>query len=294
VRPQAPDLSAFSGGMAFGMPGAEDVAAGPSEPMHTEPKPAVPIPSGEEAMNAREAGVEGIEEPAPAVIEPELAFVTEPQVETPAPEPTPEATEPKLVEEEFAPPPTPEEPPGRTMMFRAPADIAQPIFSDEIETSTPVAEAEEAPAAEPPSAVETAANPERLPAAEITPAEGTPVAPRTLENYTLNEAASGQVRFAPSLAEAPQELESKPAAPLPEAAEAPRETVAPRPKAAPPPPEPTDEPRAPAGTIAPQQVFFIVHKIVVEMSPPALSPQMIEDIARKFADEISDELNSES
>ena len=30
------------------------------------------------------------------------------------------------------------------------------------------------------------------------------------------------------------------------------------------------------------------------MSPPALSPQMIEDIARRFADEIVAELRSES
>jgi hypothetical protein len=72
-------------------------------------------------------------------------------------------------------------------------------------------------------------------------------------------------------------------------------TEAPAPEAAAP-----EEPAAaaevapPAKTVDDAQVFSIVHKVVLKMSPPALSPQMIEDIARRFADEITAELKSES
>jgi CheY-like chemotaxis protein len=300
VKTESPDFSSFSGGVAFGVPSVEETPAGSAEPMLTEPMSAVPIPSTEEPMVEPEAALEPFAESAPAVTESEPALVSEPEVEALAPEPVPEAAEPMVMEEEPAPPPPSEESPGATVMFRSPADIAQPIFSDELESPAPVTEAAEAPAAEaapepePPAVAEVApveAQAEET-TAEITPAEGTAVAPKTLESYTLNDAATGQVRFASSEVEAAHEAE--PAALAPEVATTPFEPVAPAPEAAPPSPQPTTPPPEPAGKVDAEQVFLIVHKVVVKMSPPALSPQMIEDIARKFADEIVAELHTES
>ena len=98
--------------------------------------------------------------------------------------------------------------------------------------------------------------------------------PTTLESYTLNDAAAGQVRFGSAEPEV-----APPATPEPE-------------------PEPAPEPEPPAApatkTLDAEEIYSIVHKVVVKMSPPALSPQMIEDMARKFADEIISDLNSKS
>jgi CheY-like chemotaxis protein len=303
VKQQSPDFSAFSEGMAFGVPPAEEIPAVPAEPMLTEPMSAEPIPSVEEPLVAAEGALEAFPEPSPTASEPEPALVSEPEVETVAPE----AAEPMLVEEEPAPPLTPEPSGEATMRFGSPADIAQPIFSDELEGPAPVAEAEPPVVVESPTPVEAVPEPEPPPvaettpveapapeaSAEITPAEGTPVAPSTLESYTLNEAAAGHVRFAPSETEAAHEPEPAPAEPTPEVAAAP-EPPAPEPELAPSPPQAAAPPPAPVAAIDPAQVFTIVHKVVVKMSPPALSPQMIEDIARKFADEIVAELSAES
>lgn len=228
ARPQGPDFSAFSEGVAFGVPASE------------EPAPAAepPSPAAETFVDSEIALEPSLESVMPA---PEA-------VETPALEP-PVAADPVYVEEQAAPPPSPEPEAERTMMFRAPAEIAEPILSDEAESAMP--------ALEPPPAVEPTPEPDEAPAG------GAAFAPKTLESYTLSEAATGQVRFEAAGAE-----------------------VAPE-------PEPFAPP-APARTVDPEQVFSIVHKVVIKMSPPALSPQMIEDIARKFADEIIAELSSES
>jgi CheY-like chemotaxis protein len=318
VRSQGPDFSAFTGGVAFGVPGTEEVPAIPPESMVSEPvtMPAEAPPSEDESLVSPDHALDAIAESAPAVSEPPPALVTEPetdlaaepQVEAVAPEPASEAAEPVLVEDEPAPPPTPEQAAEHTLMFRAPADIAQPVFSDEVETSPPGAETVEAPAAETPPVAETAAEPAPPPVAEVapveapaevrfadvTPPEGTPVATKTLESYTLNDAAAGQVRFAPSDAEAPPEMEPEAAAPQPGMAAPPPEPVAPAMEAAPPPSEIAAPAPAASSTFDPEELFLIVHKVVVKMSPPALSPQMIEDIARRFADEIAAELRSES
>jgi CheY-like chemotaxis protein len=354
----AADLAAFSGGVAFGVPPGEEMPAIPPEPMVSEPLPEESAVAPEEPVPARDAALGAIAESAMLVNEPEPALVSEPEVVTPAPEmvieheaePEPQAAEPLLVEEE--PALSSEKSAGGTMMFRAPADIAQPMLSDELEpaaslaeaaeaplpdesaepelvsqptaemvseppaTEAPVAEAAEAPevepphvetavepevaaaeppAVEPPSVAEPAAEPEtgsateaapvetpaREELADVTPPEGTPVASMTLESYTLSEAVAGQVRFAAPQAEAPSEAPPEAAAEAPEAAP---EAAAPAPAAAPPAPAALD----------PEQVFSIVHKVVLKMSPPALSPQMIEDIARRFTDEILAELGSES
>lgn len=236
ARPEVPDLSSLSEGGAFGMPGIEEMPSVPAEP---EPAPAEPI------MGSGAFPETSIEPEMPA---PEMEAM--PPSEPPAPAPPPVSADQVLIEEPAPPPPEP--PAESTMMFRAPADIAEPILSDEAEST--------APSVEPTPAVEPV--PEPLAA----PPEEPPTAARTLESYTLNEAASGQIHFGAPAAE-----------PTPE-----------------PVPEPVAAPPPPARTLDADQIFAIVHKVVVKMSPPALSPQMVEEMARKFADEITAEFDSES
>jgi hypothetical protein len=49
---------------------------------------------------------------------------------------------------------------------------------------------------------------------------------------------------------------------------------------------------AAAPTLDPDWVYWIVRSVVVKMSPPALSIETIEEIARTITDEITAELNS--
>ena len=86
--------------------------------------------------------------------------------------------------------------------------------------------------------------------------ESAPVSASTLDSYSLNEAAAGNVRFAP--AEAPVEPSSAASAPA-------------------------------AQALDPAQVYSIVHRVVAKMSP-RLSAQSIEDMARNLSDEINAEL----
>lgn len=369
ARQEVPDLSAFSEGMAFGVPAAEEVPSVPadataepmmSEPMHIADEEA--LPSGE-------------------VVEGASAFVPtegEPTAEISTPMPAPDVNEPMLVEE-AAVETAPEEDAGeRTMMFRAPADIAQPVLSDEVEVEPPAEPAmveaespeprtfgalETAPPVEEVQPAEETVLPEPPPAessaaeepADITPPEGTSVATQTLSGFSLSDAAAGRIRFGqpetevihepdrtvapppepvisapepparvahepevmieePAVAEVaarepeptavaevapPQEAE-EPAAP-PEAAAPPAEQVEP-PKEAEEPAAVAEEAAAPPPaegapaekTIDEAQVSSIVHKVVVKMSPPALSQQTVEDLARQLADEIIAELKSES
>jgi CheY-like chemotaxis protein len=232
-----PDMSAFSGGLGIG-----DVT--PEEPF------VPPLPQADSAWEA-----------APAV---EMARqeIAAPELPPPPPGAPPLSAEPVLVEDAALPPPPAEEespPAERTMLFHAPAEIAEPVLSEE----SVAAPAPPSPVpVEPPVLEET---PPEEPAAEpIEPAPeaDTPaVAATTLESFSLHDAESGQVRFA-AVEEAP---------PAPEA-------VAPPPAA--------------AKTLDEAQIFSIVHQVVVKMSPPALSPQVVEDIARRFADEVIQELNS--
>lgn len=100
-------------------------------------------------------------------------------------------------------------------------------------------------------------------AAEPPPAadqEGSSVAATSLDSFSLTEATAGQVRFA-----------------APEGAVAPSEPAAPAPGGA-------------SSALDPQLVYSIVHRVVVKMSPRALAPEALEDMARKLADEITAEL----
>jgi CheY-like chemotaxis protein len=334
AKDKSPDFAAFSGGVAFGVSSIEEIPSVPADAAPSEPMPAEPIPSEEESAAVAEEVVPesemAISAPPEADAGPSMVMAEQAEVISSS-EPAPEVVEPMLVEEAAAPEDSSEEAGEHTMMFRAPADIAQPILSDEGEVA-PLSEpamaeapapAEEPPAAEPVEAAAEPAPPEARMAEQsedITPAGGTPIPPQTLESYTLNEAAEGHVHFGSpetglipepdrTVAPPPPE-EPEPAPPAPVAAPAYEPEVmlpeppAPEAEAVPPPPEEpvaAAEPAPPPVELAPlaktvdeAQVFSIVHKVVLKMSPPALSPQMVEDLARKFADEITAELKSES
>jgi hypothetical protein len=85
------------------------------------------------------------------------------------------------------------------------------------------------------------------------------------------------------------------AAPVEAAPEAAPEVIeTPAPAAEPPPAEAVvaAAPAAAAPTLDPDWVYWIVRSVVVKMSPPAFSPETIEEMARKITDEITAELNS--
>ncbi len=162
--------------------------------------------------------------------------------------------EPVLIEETEPVVAEPEEPTSeQTMIFRAPVEISEPVLSDEI-TGGEVSEEAAPPPAEPEP-------------------EDAPVDATSLDNFSLTEATSGQVRFAPT--EEPEPVaEEEAAAPPPEPAAPPpaAETVA-----------------LPGPPLNADQVYSIVHKVVIKMSPPAFPAQAIEDMARNFTDEILSE-----
>jgi CheY-like chemotaxis protein len=281
-RPAAPDLSAFTGGVAFGAPMPSE------EPAAAEPEPPAPVIF--ESADAPTEEIAAFEPLAPVEPPAEAHEVFSPSegVEAPALE-EPVPSEPMLVEEEAAlsepPPPTVE----ATMVFRAPADIVPPMLSEE--TAAAPVEAEAPPPPEPAPGMEATmrfrapadiAPPvlteetEALPAeAEAPPPPQEPPEPQepaisasTLESYTLTEAAEGQVRFG-AASQTPAPLEEA-AAPAPEAE--------------------AQAAAAPALALDRERVYEIVHKVVAKMSPPAFPAEAIENMARRFSDEILNEL----
>jgi hypothetical protein len=60
------------------------------------------------------------------------------------------------------------------------------------------------------------------------------------------------------------------------------------------PPEPEVEVAAPPREFNWDLFYFVVRKVVVRMSPPILPADLVEEIARRIADEIATEINSES
>lgn len=138
------DMAGLSQEIAFAEPALEEAPAPAAEPAAASPEPIM------------EAEVHA---------EPEAAAATYAE--------TPISAEPLLTEEPAVAPETPPAPASeRTMMFRVPSEIAEPVLSDEA-----------VPA--PPSPSDEAE------------AEGAPIAATTLESYSLTDAAAGQVRFAP-------------------------------------------------------------------------------------------------
>jgi CheY-like chemotaxis protein len=223
VAAPSPELEALDEGVAFGAPMFEETS----------------MPAAQEApeYTGEYAGEETAEAPAEAPpTGDEGAYYAEPVLI--------EDTEPVAAE--------PEEPTAeRTMMFRSPVEISEPVLSDEVaagevaEEPAPPAEAEE---------------------------EAAPVDATSLDSYSLTDATSGHVRFAPG-------EEAEPAAEEEVAAPSLEEVAAPAAEAVPP----------PAPALDADRVYSIVHRVVVKMSPPAFPAQAVEDMARKFTDEILSE-----
>ncbi|MHB8653093.1 MAG: response regulator [Terriglobia bacterium] len=237
----SPDFSEF-GGVAFAETALEEIHATP------------------------ETSIESAPSPEPPVIEAEGLPAVEPMIEAE----TPAAAEPVFVEEEGAPSHTHEHESvtEHTIMFHAPAEIAQPVLSDEVAPEPPPVEAPPLETSPESTTAETnrmegeggtaAAG---LEAAPEVSTESAPVSASTLDSYSLNEAAAGNVRFAP--ADIPAEPSSASSAPTAQTAQA----------------------------LDPAQVYSIVHRVVAKMSP-RLSAQSIEDMAKNLSDEINAELKS--
>ena len=272
TKVEGPDLGALSEGSAFAEPVLEEAPLVAPEAVEPAGEPMLEVP----AFPLPEAAAPAVEPPLEIAVAPEPAVelsaeavalpVEQPPVEVaPAVEEAPVPAEPVLVEEvaPFAPPPPPEE--ESTLVFRAPAELAEPVLREELAPAPAVAEVPAAPAAEP-------IVPEGEPAAapEAVPPEAPPVAATSLEGYSLTEATAGQVRFAAPEAEVSAEAEAvgEVPVPVPEAAAAP----------------------PPAAVIDADLIYAIVRRVVLKMAPPALPVQMIEEMARQFADEILAEL----
>lgn len=203
-----------------------------AEPTLAEAEPSYAQPLAEDASfegyTAEAAFIPAAAEPAP---EPPVPAAEPPvaQVESPAAAETLQASpqfagseaaspEPVFIEEEVAPvhdhkhPHVHEE--ASTMIFRAPAEIAEPVWSDDTLPAPPAIEPavaagqETAHEAEPPLD-SVAAHAEPL----IEPPEAAPsVAETSLDSFSLEDAAAGQVHFGSTAAEvetpepAPSEL----------------------------------------------------------------------------------------
>jgi hypothetical protein len=96
-----------------------------------------------------------------------------------------------------------------------------------------------------------------------------PIAVDNLDSSYLTEAAEVQFYIAP---------------PETEAASAPEPAVV----------KPGEAPGATPTVIDPRLVYVIVHKVVVKMSPPVLSLEVVEELIRRLTAEITAELNAES
>jgi CheY-like chemotaxis protein len=354
-----PDFSSVSEGVAFAEPAGEQAPVYSTEPApaySAESAPAYSEESApaaiEEPYGAPQAEAEFASGPAAAAesvdtipaAEPESAPAAEtplvleeppaPDSIAPPPPPTEQAPsfvegseagalEPVFVEEQAAPaaeaPRAVEE--VRTMIFRAPLQIAEPVWRDETVPSPPTPE----------PVASTAVEPQLEPEAPAAPLEGSveeppeprhlapPVAATSLDSFSLDDATAGQVRFASQAVEVESEeaahaahAEESPAAdtvPLESSTDAASTETAPQepapevvstetapPEAAPEAaqPEPPAEGTAPAPAYDWGLIYTVVHKVVVRMSPPALPMEAVEEMARRLADEIATEISTES
>jgi CheY-like chemotaxis protein len=264
---EGPDLGALGEAAALVEPVLEEAPLVAPEAVTPAGEPMLEVP----VTPLPEAAAPLVEAPPEVAVAPEFAAeavvpaVEQFPAEVPvAAEEAPAPAEPVLVEEvaPFAPPPAPEE--EGTMVFRSPGELAEPVLSEELGAAPAVAEGPAAPTAQPEVAeAEPAAAPEAV------PPEAAPVAATTLEGFTLTEATAGQVRFAAPEMEVVPEAETAVPSPAPEAAAAP----------------------ALAAAIDANLIYAIVQRVVLKMAPPALPAQMIEEMARQFADEILAELS---
>ncbi len=322
----APDFSASSEGVALAEPVAEEPPTYPSEsqPVAAEEPYAAPQPEAEAIVEPAVAAE--FAEPAPvpeaqSAPADELPAAVEESVEpSPAPEPAFAASylegmeavssEPVFIEEPSAPAAEPAQVPEevRTMIFRAPLEIAEPVLKDETVPSPPSPEpeyeSEPAVAAEP--QVEAAAPVET---SEVSveeapqPVHHNPAVTATsLDSFSLDDATAGQVHFSSHAAE----ISSAEAAPAVLEEAAPADALVPEPAPESVAPEAAQEPALEpvpveaAGEAAPplpfdwNLVFTVVHKVVSKMSPPALPTEAVEEMARRLAEEIATEISAES
>ena len=303
----------------------EGLEAAAPEPVFIEEQPAQasePVFSEEQPAQASEPVF--IEEqpaqaPEPAFIEEQPAQASEPVFieEQPA-----QASEPVFIEEQPAQAPEPPSSPAefRTMIFRAPLEIAEPVWKDETVPAPPAPEPVGPPSLEPQLEAEApVASPE---ISVEQPPEHPHFAPAvtatSLDSFSLDDAAAGQVHFASELemvapvevahaapAEEAPATEIAPPEPAPEAVFMEIAPPEPAPEAvfteiASPEPAPEALPEPPAEVTAPPPAFdwdllySVVHKVVVRMSPPPLPMEAVEEIARRLADEIATEISSAS
>ena len=195
-QPAVTGFSADSEGIAFTEPLAEEAPAYSTEPVATETETYISAPLPAEVSPASE--------PPPELAELFAASTpdTTPAVETPVVhEPPPAAaSEPVFIEERTVPihlPPLPK-PESTTMIFRAPVEIAEPVWRDEPAPPPSAREPEGVATLEPQLESETPTAPIELPVEQpAEPSQGTPaVAAMSLDSFSLDDAAAGQVHFA--------------------------------------------------------------------------------------------------
>jgi CheY-like chemotaxis protein len=331
MRPYASDFSTAAEGVAFADPAAE------TEESLAEQSPEFDLPMGSATSrmefsppgeSTREfAGLDpeapalahydsvAFEEPAGLPSDDHSASFQEPPVPAPVAEvpltldaPRAAAPEPVFIEEEVAPPVEPSYPPPetRTMIFRTPLDLADPVWRDETGVAAPPPEPVAAVATDPqieyPAA--PAENTSEQPAAPEPVAS--PEAATSLESFALDDATAGQVRFASQAAEAPSreaapmevapgddappEVSARPAAEVAQPMEPPTESPAdPAAEVA----EVEDPTETPASALQPDSTLVseIVHRVVTRMAPPALPKAAIEEMEQRLTEEIAFELS---
>ena len=194
--PAVPDFSVVSEGVAFAQPLPDEAPAYSTEPVVAETKTYLSAPLPGEVASASE--------PPPELAEMFAAPGPDatPAVETPVVrEPPPAASpDPVFIEERTVPihlPPLPE-PQSSTMIFRAPVEIAEPVWRDETAPPPSPPEPDGLSVLEPQFESETPAAPAELPVEQpAQPPQGTPAVTATsLDSFSLDDAAAGQVHFA--------------------------------------------------------------------------------------------------
>ena len=297
-RTEILDFGKLSEGMAFGETPMQEAAAPAPEvapppmmveevpppqfppaeiPAALEFPPAAESPASEETIAPPFMAGMGSEEAAEAPPAPESFEAPAPAEELAAP------VEPVFVEEPAEPEPPPDQETGaRTMIFRMPVQIAEPMLADDLDSSPAVVEEAAPPAAETPVAEEVAA--ETTAPSEVIAEEAVEAAPPEI---------SVPVEPPPPPLPPPEPVEEAPeaAAPIPEEAVAPAEE----------PPAPAVE-EAPAIAAEPEVaaaavtavdtdlIYWIVHNVVVRMAPPALATRTVEELIRSITDELINEL----
>ena len=243
TKSESPEVSSLPEGMAFGATSIDEMAP-PAESPAPFPEPPAPEP----AMDL-ESRLEEVSSPEPETRAEEPPANPPAALEEPAPPPPAETPteEPVLVEEAATEEPELERPAERTMMFRMPVQLAQPILADDL-----------APAPAP-------ADTTPPPATEEEPAP--PVSATTLESYSLTDATSGHVRFAEPETVISTTDKLRPA-------EEPAQEMA------------AEAAAAPVQALDVELINWIVQSVVIRMAPPALRTETLDEIVKQLSDEI--------